>query len=330
MDHDSQHTPMTTLISPVAFLIFNRPETTRKVFEEIRRARPSKLFVVADGPRNDAEQEVCKETRAVIEGVDWECEVHKNYSDTNLGCRNRVSSGLTWVFEQTDRAIVLEDDCLPHPTFFRFCDELLERYKDDKAVMHISGDNFQAKNPDFHCVESYYFSNISHIWGWASWSRAWKYYDVDVKRWPEIKQSCLLHDVFDDEPTAARWEDKMQSYYDKKINSWDGQWSFACLINHGLCIMPRVNLISNIGFGRDSTHTRQDAATNELANLPTYPIDFPLVHPPEKKINAQAVDYLSDYIFGVHLYRRPISRMKRLAKQTFPSLYKRLKNALGR
>src|SRR5665648_587346 len=164
------------LKTPVAFIIFNRPETTRRVFAEIAKARPTKLLVIADGPRathpDDAEK--CAVVRAIIDGVDWDCEVLKNYSDVNLGCKRRVSSGLDWVFDTVEEAIILEDDCLPHPTFFRFCEEMLAKYRDDKRIAMISGDNFQfgKKRTEY----SYYFSRYTHIWGWASWRRAWDNY----------------------------------------------------------------------------------------------------------------------------------------------------------
>src|SRR5512139_3287315 len=171
------------LKTPVAFIIFNRPDTAERVFAEIAKARPPKLLVVADGPRanRSGEAEKCAATRAIIDRVDWDCEVLTNFSDTNLGCKNRVSSGIDWVFEQVPEAIILEDDCLPHPTFFRFCEELLERYRDDERIGMISGDNFQLgqKRTD----ASYYFSRYNHIWGWASWRRAWRHYDREASAW---------------------------------------------------------------------------------------------------------------------------------------------------
>ena len=314
-----------TFNTPIAFLVFNRPESTRRVFEEIRRIRPTKLLVVADGPRSESERKICAEVRAIIDTIDWPCTVLRNYSDINLGCKVRVSSGLDWVFTEVDRAIVLEDDCLPHPTFFPYCAELLEKYADDESVMHISGDNFHAKNPAFRCEESYYFSNIPHIWGWASWRRAWKHYDVHIRSWPEVRARGYLRQTFGDEPTAARWEDKFDSYYAGRINSWDGQWAYACIVNRGFCIMPAVNLISNIGFGSSGTHTQEESAENEVANLPTYAMDFPLTHPQDIKLNRQAVEYLSDYIFGVYKYRTATSRVKRFLKKMLPQLYLRIK-----
>ncbi len=180
--------------SPVAFLVFNRPETTRKVFAEIARTRPPKLLVVADGPRRDqpGESDRCAEVRRIIEGVDWDCEVLTNYAEENMGCERRVSSGIDWVFANVDEAIFLEDDCLPHPSFFRFCDEMLKRFRNNDKIMTICGDNFQfGSRPSSF---SYYFSRYCHIWGWASWRRAWNFYDVRISHWPELKKSGWLDD----------------------------------------------------------------------------------------------------------------------------------------
>ena len=147
------------LTTPVAFIIFNRPDTTRIVFEEIKKAKPEKLLIIADGPRNNkpGEKERCAETRAIVENIDWECEVLRNYSDKNMGCKNRVASGLNWVFENVEEAIILEDDCLPDQSFFRYCQELLEKYRDDKRIMLIAGDNMLFENNKQKY--SYYFSN---------------------------------------------------------------------------------------------------------------------------------------------------------------------------
>jgi hypothetical protein len=181
------------LRTPVAFIIFNCPETTDRVFEQIAKAKPSKLLVIADGPRENSpgEAERCAAVRSIIDNVDWDCEVLTNYSDVNLGCKRRIASGLDWVFDTVEEAIILEDDCLPDPTFFRFCDELLEKYRDDERITMISGDNFQfdRKKTD----SSYYFSRDPHIWRWASWRHVWKNYDVDMQLWPEIRDGGWLN-----------------------------------------------------------------------------------------------------------------------------------------
>lgn len=264
------------LTKPVAFLIFNRPDTTMRVFEEIRRARPPKLLVVADGPRAEklGEPEKCQAARTIIDTVDWPCEVLKNYSETNLGCKIRVSSGLDWVFKQVEEAIILEDDCLPHPSFFRFCEELLAKYRRDERISMISGANFQFGH---HMLKaSYYFSRYNHIWGWASWRRAWEKYDRDVKSWPEIRDAGWLESVIFDRDERMFWTDTFQAVYEGKIDTWDHQWNLVSFYNNTISIIPSVNLISNIGFGIDATHTR---GISQYANMPSVSMSFPLIHP---------------------------------------------------
>lgn len=280
--------------TPVAFFIFNRPDTTERVFEEIRRARPSKLLVVADGPRSDrpGEAEKCVSARAIIDRVDWPCEVLKNFSDVNLGCKLRLSSGLDWVFETVEEAIVLEDDCLPHPSFFRFCEELLAMYRHDERIMMVSGDNFQfGRQRSSH---SYYFTRYAHIWGWASWRRAWRKYDVGISLWPEIKEGGWLKNLFERQAVANFWRMKFDETFSGEIDTWDYQFAFACLMNNGLNIMPTVNLVSNIGFGADATRTSK---INRFANLPAIEILFPLWDPPFIIRDRQADNFTEDEQF---------------------------------
>ncbi|MBD2087797.1 glycosyltransferase family 2 protein [Trichocoleus sp. ST-U3] len=265
--------------TPVALLIFKRPETTAKVFEVIRQAKPPKLLVVADGPRSDqpGEAEKCAATREIIDTVDWDCEVIKNYSDVNLGCGLRPATGINWVFEQVEEAILFEDDCLPHPTFFQFCEELLEKYRDDERVMSIAGTNLlgERKLPG----QSYYFSYFGGNWGWASWRRAWKYFDYDIKQWPEIFESRFLENYLRVPKHYLFWQKIFQDAYQNKNRScWDYQWLLACWLQHGLKIVPEVNLITNIGFGANATHTF--STENPLGKMGTQEISFPLKHPP--------------------------------------------------
>jgi hypothetical protein len=301
--------------TPVAFIIFKRPHTTEKVFAEIRRTQPKKLFVIADGPRNHVadEAEKCSATRAIIERVDWECEVIKNYSDINLGCAKRVSSGLDWVFEQVEEAIILEDDCVPHPTFFPFCEELLAKYRYDSRVFSISGDNdlFGLKRPNY----SYYFSRYNPCWGWATWRRAWQYYDLYIKAWPEIKSQGLLNDILVNPLAVKRWSQIFQSVYDNPLGiTWDYQWTFACFIQHGFGIIPNINLISNIGFGTDATHFN-DGKENPYENLPSKPMEFPLQHPPFVIRDTQADNWKENNEYQISFLK--------LLKQDIKNLIKR-------
>jgi hypothetical protein len=290
------------LATPVAFIIFNRPDTTERVFVEIAKARPPKLLVVGDGPRAERQGEAEKvaATRAIIQRVDWDCEVITNFSDVNLGCKRRVSSGIDWVFEQVEDAIILEDDCLPDPSFFRYCQEMLERYRHNQRIGMISGDNFQfgRRNGD----ESYYFSKYFHIWGWATWRDRWvDSYDVTIEKWPTIRDEGRLVDMVGDAREARYWGEIFERVYLAKIDTWDYQWVFANWVNGRLSIVPAVNLISNIGFGQNATHTK---GASELENLPTTPIKFPLSHPIGVFKSLQADRFSENMCFSVPLWKR--------------------------
>jgi len=270
--------------APVAFFIFNRPDLTARVFAEIARAKPSMLLVVADGPRSSEEQRKCAEARSIIDQVDWDCEVRTNYSDVNLGCKRRMSSGLDWVFDQCEEAIILEDDCLPDPSFFPFCVELLERFRNDKRIAMISGDNFQLGRK--RTKHSYYFSRYMHVWGWASWRRAWRHYDVEMKRWPALRKTPWLMTMVENAAQLEYWRGIFDDGFSGKIDTWDYQWFFACWTQNSVAIVPSSNLVSNIGFGESATHTTALACT--IANLPTLATSVPLSHPHKVKPYRQA------------------------------------------
>jgi hypothetical protein len=297
--------------SPVAFLVFNRPGTTSRVFAEIARARPQKLLVVADGPRHDrlGESDRCAEVRRIIEGVDWDCEVLTNYAEENLGCERRVSSGIDWVFANVDEAIFLEDDCLPHPSFFRFCDEMLKRFRNNDKIMTICGDNFQfGSRPSNY---SYYFSRYCHIWGWASWRRAWNFYDVRISDWPKLKKSGWLHDILENKRDVRYWENIFDQTHQGKTGTWDHQWLFACWQQSGLSVLPGVNLISNIGFGADATHTRGKGG--KVASMATQEMTFPLTDPPAIICDSAADDNTARLFFRTSR----LAPIKRLVRQFF-------------
>jgi len=262
------------LRTPVALILFNRPELTARVFRAIRAARPRQLFLIADGPRNEAESRLTAAARQAVADVDWDCTVHRNFAESNRGCRRAVGQGIDWVFQHCDEAIILEDDCLPEPTFFRFCEELLERYHDDRRVSMISGDNFQ---PAPRSGESYYFSSISHVWGWATWRRAWRYFDIEMKSWPKDRESPWLAELLMDDTVRVTYRRNFDAVFEGKVDTWDAQWQLAVWRSGGLVALPNVNLVSNLGFGADATHTRR--ADSRDANLPTQPMRFPLVHP---------------------------------------------------
>ena len=261
---------------PILFLIFNRPETTRRVFAAIRAYRPERLFIAADGPRSDrqGEAEMCRLAREAALRIDWQCEVTTRFLDANLGCRKAVSSAVDWFFSQVDEGAILEDDCLPCPGFFRFAEAMLEHFRDDEHVMHVSGVNFQ--DGARRGAADGFFSTIPHIWGWASWKRAWKHYDVDMKDYPELRGSGEL---------AARLPGSrylkwvllrmMEQTYRRSpyFNTWDVQWHYALAKRGGLAVAPNVNLVSNIG-GSGTHHVENSLCGmpfGELAEDPTPP-----------------------------------------------------------
>jgi hypothetical protein len=306
--------------APIALIIFNRPENTQRVFEAIRQAKPSKLLVIADGPRATRldDREKCAATRAVIDQVDWDCQVLRNFATDNLGCGERVTSGISWVFEQVEEAIILEDDCLPDPSFFPFCDELLERYRQDERIAHISGNNFWSHK--YPLEESYLFSHYTLSWGWATWRRAWQHHDLHLKRWPEIQEKNLLQDILHDPHAVSNWTSILQNLLDRDVDTWDYQWTLACWLQNGLSILPNVNLVSNIGFGADATHTfSADNFGKDCASfsIPSMTMHFPLKHP-ELVVRHAAIDrFIQDnlYDYRPSLPKRLQQKVSRLLKQ---------------
>ncbi|HBF34405.1 TPA: hemolytic protein HlpA-like protein [Candidatus Sumerlaeota bacterium] len=267
---------MSPVCPPVALIIFNRPETTAQVFERIRQAQPKQLFIIADAPRPDraGEAERCAQARAITEQVDWDCTVLRNYAEANMGCKWRPISGISWVFEQVEQAIILEDDCLPDLSFFPYCGELLERYRDNAQVMVINGNSYL---PD-HCTvqDSYAFTHLLRSWGWATWRRAWALYDVEMKQWPAVRDSGELEKLFSPTVWHTSKIELERAYDGTYAQAWDYQWHFTILQNHGLCVRPAQNLVANLGVGGGGTHTTVD---HPLGTYPSHAMEFPLRHP---------------------------------------------------
>lgn len=270
-------TPNGPLNTAVLFLVFNRPDTTALVFEAIRNVRPTRLYVAADGPRLDrkGEAERCAEVRRIATNIDWDCEVHTLLRDNNLGCKNAVSSGITWFFEHEEAGIVLEDDCLPDPSFFPYCAELLERYRETPEVMCITGNNFQSDMQGW--AYSYYFSIFNHCWGWASWRRAWELYDFDLNKYKNTDSKAIMESLSTVPGFADYFIVQLDAVKEGRIDTWDYSWSWTCWLNNGLTCTPKVNLVSNIGFGEEATHTFD--VHSPAANLARDEIYLPLEHP---------------------------------------------------
>lgn len=256
--------------TPVIFFIYKRINPTKLVFETISQIKPRNLYIIADGPKNEEEKYACLNVREVVSKIDWPCNVKRLYSNNNLGVRDRIISGLDWVFEKEDRAIILEDDCLPDGTFFKYCEELLEFYKNHPKVMTISGNNFMFGKKI--TSDSYYFTKYHHIWGWATWKRAWEQFHS----W-DPKKSYMDMRIFQNHNERSFWSDKVKLIKLNKMDyTWDYQWSLVCMSQKSMCISPNVNLVSNIGFGAEASNSK---FLTKYANIPTYAMTFPLVHP---------------------------------------------------
>lgn len=304
--------------TPVLLLIFNRPDMTVRVFERIRDVRPEQLFIAADGPRphGPSDVQLCNEARnCVLDRIDWPCEVKTLFRDENLGCKDAVSSAITWFFEHVDQGIILEDDCLPDPSFFPFCGTLLEKYRNTEEIMMISGDNFQPKQRG---QASYYFSRYVHIWGWATWRRAWKHYDLSMEKWPDYRDGRKLYE-FLPRKTARKREQQFNRAYSGNITTWDTQWVFACWEKEGLSILPNSNLITNIDTS-GGTHMK---IYDPCIHRALVPMEFPLAHPLCIEPHIAADAYTRKYVtlrgweqtlwlIAKYLFRTLISRPARL------------------
>lgn len=295
---------MNNFNTPILLMIFNRPDTTAKVFDEIKKIKPKQLFVAADAARVDNAEDIAlvEQTKMLVENmVDWDCEVITLYREKNLGCKRAVSSATTWFFEHVEQGIILEDDCVPDQSFFMYCQELLEMYKDDSSVMHIGGSNFQhgKKRGD----ASYYFSAYNHIWGWATWKRAWDKYDVNIADFPKFVEQEKIKTIWNKTYIQNIWLKKFASVFEKKVDTWDYQWTYTIWNNGGRCIIPNTNLITNIGFGEDATHTkRKDMYANMKRNL-----IGKIIHPENTEINKIADEF---YNKRLTLRYRIINKLK--------------------
>ncbi|SFN28568.1 hypothetical protein SAMN05428949_2251 [Chitinophaga sp. YR627] len=297
--------------TPVLLLIFNRPGQTMRILETIRMQRPAQLFVAADGPRpyKAGEDSLCKETRdTVLNYIDWPCEVKTLFRDHNLGCARAVSSAIDWFFSEVEEGIILEDDCLPDPTFYTLCTQLLERYRDNDRIMHIGGSNYQAglSRGD----GSYYFSRYAHIWGWATWRRAWRYYDFSLKRYRHYSTKDLP-------PQFVR---DLDTFFEEKVTTWDTQWFLSVLFNKGIAITPNTNLVRNIGYGKDATHTRNEPAWFKKMVYGTIP---DIQHPSSTKLDDEADNYTIDTVFRSSYFFHVVKKMVKNNTLLY-SLYKRI------
>ncbi|OPY83121.1 MAG: hypothetical protein A4E71_02958 [Smithella sp. PtaU1.Bin162] len=262
---------------PVLLIIFNRPEKTRRVIEALQKVKPTRLFVAADGPRPGRPEDIdkCRLARKVLLSIDWSCDLQTRFLEENVGCDPSVSSAINWFFENISQGVILEDDCIPTPAFFHFCSDLLERYKDDRRIMQISG---FSPYPERSYPFDYHFSRSFRCWGWGTWRRAWSLYADSLKRYED--NQFIYHIVKSYYPYYPKYIERLKLYKEfmkGRRDNWDFKWNIACYAQNALCIVPEKNLVTNIGFDEEGTHTKR--GNHLFARIPTDSLVFPLRHP---------------------------------------------------
>ena len=298
---------------PILLCVFNRPGLTTQVFEAIARQKPKRLLIAGDGPRVNRpdDQELVERTKKILERIDWNCTVQSDFSTSNLGCRAQMAKAITWGFQHCERMIILEDDCVPDDSFFPYCRELLDHYADEKRIMTVSGNTYPTSGFNDY---SYRFSKYPLIWGWASWRRAWQHYDLEMQQWQDsaVRQR-VLDEFMDCEAERNFWRDIFDRQSAGEINTWDYSWTFACWLNRGLTILPRQNLVSNIGFGDHATHTLD--SNSPMANRLTFPIEVSnhrvginRDREADQAIRNIVFESSADEVALLTLFRRPIVR----------------------
>ena len=288
------------LKTPIVLFVFNRPSFAERIFSTIAIIKPSALFIFADGPRENIKDDLilCEQTRKVFDYINWPCKVERIFSKSNIGCRESIPKGLNYAFSLVEECIILEDDCIPEISFFEFCENLLEKYRNETKIMTIGG--HRSDGPNEYDSFSYYFSKYPSIWGWATWKNRWEKYDLRMTEWTELRNTNWLNNILSSSKEVAYWYnffDKMQ----KGLDTWDYALFFYCWLHKGLSIRTKVNMISNIGFGEDATHTK---STDHLSIFPmSTNILFPLIHPVKMEIDPEAEKRIEWVNFSGHYER---------------------------
>jgi hypothetical protein len=294
------------------------------VFEKIKAVRPHSLYVAADGPRqnNAIDVENCENVRRIFDNIDWPCEIKTFFRTDNKGCKLNVSGAITWFFQNVEEGIILEDDCIVEKDFFKFCEENLAKYRDNPKVMHISASNFQSEKYD----NSYYFSIYNHIWGWASWRRAWNLYSLEQGHEERSLLKNKLKSIFDKQRDREYWLAIYDYLSSGNLDTWDYSWMFSMWKNDGISITPNVNLVKNIGFGQNSTHTADP--NYKYANMDILKIDWPLKHPSSIRVNQDADQFTSDVFFNIKHSAKTLHLKIRIASLLSTKFKHRLKKYL--
>ncbi len=272
--------------TPVLLIVFNRPDKVKRLITALAEIKPREVYIAADGPRSHkaADAELCEETRKLVSTLPWECNIHTNFQEKNLGCKIGVSTAISWFFTKVEEGMILEDDCIPTPSFFTYCTENLKRYRGNEKVMHISGSTFIKHNQKTHPNDSYYFSQISLIWGWATWRRAWEKYDIEMSDISGLSKTLKEKNTFGAQRYRHHWITLFKHLKDARIDTWDGQWLYTILRNDGICLTPAHNLIQNIGFDKDATHTTEAVSFAQGVSE----LSFPMTHPNQLKVDEYA------------------------------------------
>jgi len=297
----------TSFETPILFVIFNRPDITQQVFNRIKEVKPKYLYIAADGPRENHPKDLidCKGTREITNQIDWPCELKTLFRNKNIGCGLGVCTAINWFFEQVEEGIILEDDCLPDISFFSYCNELLSKYREDKNIFFISGTNMQNGLIRGHA--SYFFSNYTFTLGWASWRRAWNFFNYDIPDVDEsLKNGALCH-VFQSAKEKKYWTAKLAEARKLKLFIWDYQWFYSVWKNNGIGITPNSNLVLNLGYRNNATHDSLRDSIREPSI--TEPIKFPLVHP------NYEIDRIADKFTFKHALSHSPTRCLRLLKE---------------
>ncbi|WP_416695872.1 nucleotide-diphospho-sugar transferase [Candidatus Pseudothioglobus sp. Uisw_050_01] len=278
--NESNIVKINKLNTATLLMTFNRLDTTKEVFESIRKAKVPRLYISSDGARPEIEGELEMVTIVrdyLISNVDWPCEVKTRFNEANLGCKKGCTSAIDWFFENEEMGVILEDDCLPSQSFFWYCEEMLEKFKDDKRVMHVAGMTYVEKPNNFQNY-SYHFCNVGGVWGWATWRRAWALYEYEMESYLQAKEENLFDSLLNGQPEVKRlllnWFEMSYSTQ----STWDFQWTYTKIINSSINIMPSKNLIRNIGHGHtEATHTI--LMNGRYSNMELNELSFPLKHP---------------------------------------------------
>ena len=324
---NSQKFQNNKLKTAVLFLVFNKPDTTRQVFEAIRKAKPTRLYIACDGARegNNKDRQNIIEVKKITSKVDWPCKIKTRFNKKNLGCKYAVSSAISWFFKYEKMGIILEDDCLPSKSFFYFCDDLLAKYKNEHRIMHIAGMTYVEKKNNKENY-SYHFCKVGGIWGWASWRRAWKKYELEMKSYKQATQENIFDHIFYGKPQMKDFFKNMFKHAYKNNYTWDYQWTFTKIIHNSINIMPAKNLIKNIGFAnKNATHTTNKES--KYSDMKINQLNFPLNHPKFIVIDENFNYENFKYVYGV---REKLVRVLKLISPKFIiKLIKKIKNEVS-